>query len=157
MSTTVSSTQSPSLTPYIGLFALSFAGIAAITGIVVALLDINNGAMGLIALMISATLPVTKFVKNHNRLMTTSERLKFAAYGTVVAMLVAAVLLCTFQLMFVGVDGLSKNAAKVMREIGSQVWIVPLVLGVAGLIHFGILYFATGNFGRRAIAQQAKA
>jgi uncharacterized membrane protein YidH (DUF202 family) len=156
MNTTYPSAQPPSLTPYLGLFAVSFAGIAAMFAIIVAALQIENGAMGLIALMLSVTAPVTKFVKDHKRLMTTSERLKFAGFGTLLALLVTAVLVCTFQLALVGVDGMSKNAAAVMRSIGTQVWIIPLILGGACLIHFGILYFATGNFGRRAIAQQAK-
>jgi uncharacterized membrane protein len=156
MSMTFPGAQSPSLSPYLGLFALSFAGIVTITAIVVALLQIENGAMGLIALMISVTAPVTKFVNDHNRLMTTSERLKFAGYGTLVALLVTAALVCAFQLACFGVDGISRNAASALRSVGGQVWILPLILGVTSLIHFGILYFATGNFGRRALAQQAK-
>lgn len=126
--------------------------VSLLTGVIVALIGIEMpSAMGVINLMVSASLPVTAFVTHVGRAMTKSERVRFATLGTVATGLISVALLAALNYAVSG----AAVFEMVMREAQSMWAQMPWLVVALPVIALGggwlILYFASGMFSKQAL------
>ena len=107
--------------------------------------------MGVVSVMAAASLPAQQFVKNNQRLMMTSERLRFAVYATFLSILVTALLFGAAILVFAGWDNMPALFEQFIATVGGDASLGFLALGIACLISFAVIYFAVGFFGKQSL------
>ncbi len=139
-----------SLAPYLRTFALVYALLAAIVGVVVAWFNIENSAMGIITAFAAVSAPAQSFTTTHNRLMTRGELGRFASYGTLITVAITAMLAAGFYLAYVGTDNAGSFLQETWARLAADASIVAIAVPIVLLVTWLVLYLAAWQFGRQA-------
>jgi hypothetical protein len=151
MQTTASPSGRVSLFGYLANYVGVYLVLSTVLAVTIAVLQIKGGAMGVIAMMVSVMPAMTKFIKVHQRGMSKSERLRFAGWATALVFAASAAAWCLFVTICGNAQQIGYYLGMFMTEIGRSPVLLPTVLLFGGMMQFGVLYFATGLFGRQAL------
>jgi hypothetical protein len=127
-----------SLVPYLAHFVLNYTFLALLVPLVINLLPIQVESMSVIVMMGAVPSTMRRFVQQHNRVMVRSERLRFAAFGAVLAHFDTTFLVPAIQVLF----GADFNAATGDWMMYRQVISAVLVTLLFSLMYFAGLVFA---------------
>jgi hypothetical protein len=155
MQTTASPTGRVALFGYLANFVVVYVITGTVLAVVVALMQIKGSAMGVMAMMFSVMPAMLKFVKVHQRGMTTSERLRFAGWATLLIETATVAMACLFVVLCGNAHHIGHFLGMVMSELQRSPVLLPTVVLVGAGMQFGVLYFSTGLFGRQALKAQA--
>lgn len=156
MSTAQPAPDAAALGPYLRTYGLSFAFCSALVAVIVSSLSIENSAMGIICVIAAASGPAQQFALNNRRVMARPERARFSLYGTLISIVITALLFAVAMLIFVGWENIPAAIDQARAMAGNETYMLPLIDALTFLINFVILYFIIGIFGKLTLKQQAK-
>jgi hypothetical protein len=154
---TIEATSQPvSMLPY----ALKFTGISILLSLFVVLVtelvsfDVPS-SMGIVILVVVASVVVQGFVAKNSRVMSTSERLSFSTLGTIFSFLSSLIFYAGFM-KFAGVEISAATLSQVLGTSEIPWTILAAVLAFAFVITWLTLYFSTGWMCRSAMKRLGK-
>jgi hypothetical protein len=154
MQTTASPAGRVALFGYLANFVVTYVITGTLLAVVVALMQIKGSALGVMAMMVSVMPAMLKFVKVHQRGMTKAERLRFAAWGMLLIEAATVAMGCLFVVLCGNAHHIGHFLGMVMSELQRSPVLLPMVVVFGAGMQFGVLYFATGLFGRQVLKAQ---
>lgn len=143
--------------PALMLFLLAYLGCSAFVYVISLFIDLsNNSFMGIVALMAAALPAGQKFFASNTRLPTTSEKLQFSLYGSIISIIVSALIVVGTALYF----GLPLSLDSIGAMVGMPTADVPMILTfalIAGLVlGTGLIYLFFGMGAKTALKQSQR-
>jgi hypothetical protein len=150
------STANVSLTKYLWQFLGAYVVCILLIAAITYFLNFEApSAIGMVALIASASPAGQTFVRTNNRAMTTGERARFALLATVASMLLSLLMI----LGALAASGLPLSVAGFGEMMGfpeMDSGILSIILGVGIVVSWVVIYFALGFIGRSTLKQMAK-
>lgn len=142
---------------YLGTYIFGLIIVTLITSI----FQFDAGpAMGIILVMVALSIPVNAFVKDHNRVFSTGERILFASVVAVVTLIAAfafAYILSQLEIAAGGVNMLQAQLNEVFGSAPSVPLALTILVGAPFLLSWVVAYTAIWFFARGALKNQLKA
>ncbi|MFI8773115.1 ABZJ_00895 family protein [Gordonia sp. NPDC062954] len=136
-----------SLNRYLGWFALTYLGAGLVLAFIGTFLDIGSGASAIVP-MIAAMSAGDRFVRDHGRIPTSSEKWALVNASFAIAVVLTAVTILAMVLTA------PDAPLAIVDAVG---WVLTVVLLIAGLlVTYGLIWFGYGWLTSRTLRNRTK-